>query len=218
MTTYELENRYMASLISRYPVLKYSKQAIIDAYKTLIKCFSNHNKLLIAGNGGSAADAEHIVGELMKGFIKKRELPKEIKEQLISINSELGIELSHNLQCALPAIALTGHIALSSAFNNDCNPEMTFAQQVLGYGKPGDILLCISTSGNSKNILYAATTAKAIGLKVIGLTGGQECFLDKISDVCIKAPETETYKVQELHLPIYHCLCLMLEERFFHIE
>ena len=139
----------------------------------------------------------------------------EFAEKLVRENAELGTVLAKSLQGALPAIALDGHPALSTAYMNDCEPLLCFAQQVNGYGKTGDVFLGISTSGNSKNVLYAATTAHAKGMKVIGLTGAKNSKLEQMSDVCIKVPQTETYMIQELHLPVYHCLCLMLEERFF---
>ena len=175
----------------------------------------NGNKILFCGNGGSAADSEHIVGELMKGFKLARKLDEAISQKLINESEELGKTLAENLQGALPAIALDGHPALSTAYMNDCEPLLCFAQQVNGYGAEGDVFLGISTSGNSKNILYAAVTAHAKGMKVIGLTGAKDSKLDVLSDVCIKVPQTETYMIQELHLPVYHCLCLMLEDRFF---
>lgn len=181
----------------------------------LVESYNNEGKLLIAGNGGSAADAEHIVGELMKGFKLPRKLNENFTDKLISENEELGTVLAESLQGALPAIALDGHPALSTAYMNDCEPLLCFAQQVNGYGKAGDVFLGISTSGNSKNILYAATTAHAKGMKVIGLTGAKDSKLMQMSDVCIKVPQTETYMIQELHLPVYHCLCLMLEDEFF---
>ena len=202
-------------LVDRYPALNACRQSIEDVYQILEECFSNGGKLLIAGNGGSAADAEHIVGELMKSFRNPRKPGEEYAEKLKAVNAELGTVLAANLQGALPAIALSGHFALSTAYMNDCEPLLCFAQQVNGYGREGDVLLGISTSGNSKNILYAATVAKAKGMKVVGLTGERESRLSGFSDVCIKVPETETYMVQEYHLPIYHCLCLMLEETFF---
>lgn len=202
-------------LIERYPVLESCKDDILNAYYLLEESYSNRNKLLVAGNGGSAADSEHIVGELMKSFKLPRKLDKEFKSKLIQEDEELGLALSENLQGALPAIALDGHSALSTAYMNDCEPLLCFAQQVNGFGNEGDIFLGISTSGNSKNILYAAVTAHAKGMKVIGLTGQKESKLSEIADVCIKVPETETYMIQELHLPVYHCLCLMLEESFF---
>lgn len=211
----EREDKYVDLLIRRYPELKVCKNDIINAYIVLNECYHSGGKLLIAGNGGSAADSEHIVGELMKAFKLPRKLSNEFKEKLVSENSELGATLANNLQGALPAIALDGHFALTTAYMNDCEPLLCFAQQVHGYGNNGDVFLAISTSGNSKNVLYAATVAKTKGMKVIGLTGQQDSKLSAIADVCIKAPSTETYMIQEYHLPIYHCLCLMLEEEFF---
>lgn len=207
--------RHVELLMSRYPALKCCEDSIIQAYFMLEESYETGNKLLIAGNGGSAADSEHIVGELMKGFKLARKLDSEIAKKLIDENEELGRILADNLQGALPAIALDGHSALSTAYMNDCKPLLCFAQQVNGYGTTGDAFLGVSTSGNSKNILYAAVTARAKGMKVIGLTGAKESKLEKLSDVCIKVPQTETYMIQELHLPVYHCLCLMLEDRFF---
>lgn len=202
-------------LIDRYPELSGAKEEISEAYQILESCYAKGGKLLVAGNGGSAADAEHIVGELMKGFKLPRKPETCFAEKLVTENQELGSVLAENLQGALPAIALDGHPALSTAYMNDCEPLLCFAQQVNGYGKVGDVFLGISTSGNSKNVLYAATTAHAKGMKVIGLTGEKSSKLEQMSDVCIKVPQTETYMIQELHLPVYHCLCLMLEERFF---
>ena len=207
--------KYITVLCERYPVPKSVENEISKAYLLLEESYKNGGKLLIAGNGGSAADAEHIVGELMKGFKLSRKLQADFADKLIKENSEFGTVLAENLQGALPAIALDGHPALSTAYMNDCEPVLCFAQQVYGYGKAGDVFLGISTSGNSKNILYAATTARAIGMKVIGLTGAKNSKLDQMCDVCIKVPQTETYKIQELHLPVYHCLCLMLENEFF---
>lgn len=214
----ELDNRLMRHidlLVERYPSLESAKNDIVAAYLLLEESYENGGKLLVAGNGGSAADAEHIVGELMKGFKLPRKPEADFAEKLVEENQELGSVLAENLQGALPAIALDGHPALSTAYMNDCEPLLCFAQQVNGYGKSGDVFLGISTSGNSKNVLYAATTAHAKGMKVIGLTGAKDSKLKDMSDVCIKAPQTETYMIQELHLPIYHCLCLMLEDRFF---
>lgn len=214
----ELDNRLMRHidlLVERYPSLESAKNDIVAAYLLLEESYENGGKLLVAGNGGSAADAEHIVGELMKGFKLPRKPEADFAEKLVEENQELGSVLAENLQGALPAIALDGHPALSTAYMNDCEPLLCFAQQVNGYGKSGDVFLGISTSGNSKNVLYAATTAHAKGMKVIGLTGSKDSKLKDMSDVCIKAPQTETYMIQELHLPIYHCLCLMLEDKFF---
>lgn len=214
----KLDNRlmkYINLLVERYPSLDFVKDDIVAAYLLMEEAYENGGKLLVAGNGGSAADAEHIVGELMKGFKLSRKLEAGFAEQLVAENLELGGILAENLQGALPAIALDGHPALSTAYMNDCEPLLCFAQQINGYGKPGDVFLGISTSGNSKNVLFAATTAHAKGMKVIGLTGAKDSKLMDMSDVCIKAPQTETYMIQELHLPIYHCLCLMLEDNFF---
>lgn len=207
--------KHIDLLVERYPSLESAKNDIVAAYLLLEESYENGGKLLVAGNGGSAADAEHIVGELMKGFKLPRKPKTDFAEKLVAENQELGSVLAENLQGALPAIALDGHPALSTAYMNDCEPLLCFAQQVNGYGKAGDVFLGISTSGNSKNVLFAATTAHAKGMKVIGLTGAKDSKLKDMSDVCIKAPQTETYMIQELHLPIYHCLCLMLEDRFF---
>ena len=207
--------QYIDLLILRYPQLIVAKDCIVEAYRILEEAYTHEGKLLVAGNGGSAADAEHIVGELMKGFVNPRKLETDYSDALITVNKELGRVLSENLQGALPAIALDGHLALTTAYMNDCEPLLCFAQQVNGYGRKSDVFLGISTSGNSRNILYAATVAKAKGMKVIGLTGEKDSKLSEMSDVCIQVPETETYKIQELHLPVYHCLCLMLEDTFF---
>lgn len=201
--------------MERYPCLECVIDDIVMAYLIMEDAYSSGGKLLVAGNGGSAADSEHIVGELMKAFVNPRKLDEEYVNALISANYELGKVLSENLQGALPAIALDGHIALSTAYMNDCEPLLCFAQQINGYGNKGDVFLGISTSGNSKNVLFAAVVAKAKGMKVVGLTGAKESRLSKMVDVCICVPETETYKIQELHLPIYHTLCLMLEDHFF---
>lgn len=202
-------------LIKRYPCLEVCRQDIITAYNILEEAYASGRKLLVAGNGGSASDSEHIVGELMKEFKLKRKIYAAQAERLKDIDEEMGEMLSEHLQGSLPAISLVGEPSLTTAFMNDAVPVLIFAQQVNGLGTAGDIFLGISTSGNSKNVLYAAVAAKSKGLKVIGLTGEKENQLMKFSDVCIRVPETETYKIQELHLPVYHCLCLMLEERFF---
>ena len=209
------KEKHIDNLIDRYPSLIVCQEDIVRAYEIMEKAFSSGRKLLVSGNGGSASDSEHIVGELMKEFKLKRRVFSYQAAALKEIDSELGQTLAEGLQGALPAISLTGHSSLTTAFMNDAMPELVFAQQVNGYGKSGDVYLGISTSGNSKNVLYAAVNAKAKGLKVIGLTGSRENKLMKYADVCIRVPETETYKIQELHLPVYHCLCLMLEEHFF---
>lgn len=209
------EYGYLEELTKRYGNLKPIEGDIKDAYEVLRDAFKKGRKLLIAGNGGSCADAEHIVGELMKGFVKRRPLSSELREALVKADSARGRALSEKLQQGLPAIALTGHTGLSTAFSNDVDPEMTFAQQVIGYGDAGDVFLGLTTSGNSANVLYAVAAAKAKGMKVIGLTGRDGGELGRVSDISIVVPEQETYKIQELHLPVYHALCLMLEEYFF---
>jgi D-sedoheptulose 7-phosphate isomerase len=202
-------------LIKRYPVLIKNKEDIMNAYKIIRLSYENGGKLLIAGNGGSSSDADHIVGELMKGFVLPRKINDELRQRLIDIDADKGTELADRLQNALPAIALSNHNSLNTAFLNDVDGTMCFAQQTHGYGVADDVLLAISTSGNSKNIIYASIVAKAKGLKVIGLTGQGGGTLAKLADVMIAVDEKETYKIQELHLPIYHCLCLMLEDYFF---
>ena len=202
-------------LIKRYPILERVREDIGAVYGILERCYETGGKLLIAGNGGSAADAEHIVGELMKGFVKRRPVTEEMKEALEKADPVRGKELSEKLQGGLPAIALVDHAALSTAFANDVDGMLSYAQQVNGYGKPGDVFLGISTSGNAENVMYAAVTAKAKGMKVVGLTGKDGGKLAGIADAAVIVPEMETYKIQELHLPVYHALCLMLEHRFY---
>lgn len=209
------EYRYLQELTERYPALKGLEEEIRAAFLVIKESFEAGGKLLVAGNGGSCADAEHIVGELMKSFVKPRPLPEALKEALIREEPGLGGALSEKLQGGLPAIALNSHPGLTSAFLNDVDGEMAYAQQVLGYGKKGDVFLGITTSGNAKNIRYAAVTAKAMGLRVVGLTGRGGGALAALCDAAVIAPEKETYRIQELHLPIYHALCLMLEETFF---
>lgn len=205
---------HIETLIKRYPALTGCKQDIVNAYVILEESYRKGNKLLVAGNGGSAADALHIVGELMKAFVLPRKLNKQICDALDK-NSQNAEYLKKNLQMALPAIALVGEVGLTTAYSNDVTPDLMFAQQVLGYAKPGDVFLGISTSGNSKNIIYAAEVAKARGMRVIGLTGENGGKMKGVSDVCIKVPEKETFKVQELHLPVYHAICLEVEKSIF---
>jgi len=208
-------NRHIDMLVERYPALVVCRESIQLAYDILEHAYTSGRKLLVCGNGGSASDCEHIVGELMKEFKLKREVFKDQAEAMKAIDPELGTVLAEHLQGALPAITLTGHSSLTTAFMNDSLPELIFAQQVNGYGRKGDVLMGISTSGNSRNVLYAAVAAKAKGMKVIGLTGQRDCRLAQLADISIHVPATETYKIQELHLPVYHCLCMMLEEKFF---
>lgn len=202
-------------LIVRYPNLGGSKEGILKAFEIIARSYESGGKLLIAGNGGSAADAEHIVGELMKGFKNPRKLTKAQSDALKAVDPQMGETLSDALQQSLPAIALDGHVALTTAYMNDCNPLLSFSQQLNGFGREGDVFLGITTSGKSKNILFAAVTAKAKGISVIALTGEKESPVGNYADVCIKVPGTDAYLVQEYHLPVYHCLCLMLEAYFF---
>ncbi len=207
--------KHIGQLIERYPVLNGCRQSIIDAYLMMEECYEQDGKLLIAGNGGSAADAEHIAGELMKRFKIPRPVKKEFAERLKDIDPVRGGNLSKNLERGLMAIPLVAHEALSTAYINDVDGLGVFAQQLFGFGRKGDVFLGISTSGNSQNVISAAVVAKAIGIKVIGLTGETGGELASIADVAVRVPQTETYIIQELHLPVYHCWCLMLEDKFF---
>lgn len=200
-------------LFERYPVLEPCKVSVREAFCVLLETFQKGGKLFLCGNGGSASDCEHIVGELMKSFKKKRPIPKDFCEKLSACAD--GDKLCEILEGGLPAISLTSHLALSTAFQNDKEPKGAFAQQLFVLGTENDALLSISTSGNSVNCVYASEVAKAKNIKTLALTGKNESKLSEISTVSIRVPETETYKVQELHLPIYHCLCAMLEEELF---
>lgn len=208
-------DKHIDLLIERYPILAPVKQDIIDAYLVMEECYVHDGKLLIAGNGGSAADSEHIAGELMKRFKAPRPVTQDIAKKLKAIDPVRGTDLAKNLECGLMAIPLVAHEALSTAYINDVDGLGVFAQQLFGFGRPGDVFLGISTSGNSKNIMSATVVARAIGIKVIGLTGAKGGELADVADVVVKVPQTETYMIQELHLPVYHCWCLMLEDKFF---
>ena len=202
-------------LFHRYPALDGLRGSVMEAYLLLRGCYSRGGKLLIVGNGGSCADAGHIVGELMKGFYLKRPFPEEKRAAIAAQTESLLPGTAELLQQALPAIDLTQHGALSTAVQNDLEPLLTAAQQVAGYGKPGDVVLGISTSGNAKNVALAVGVAKALGLSTIGLTGGSGGQLKELCDCAIIAPAHTPADVQEYHLPIYHTLCAMLEEKFF---
>lgn len=196
----------MEHLIKRYPALSACREDIKQAEKLLIDTYKHGGKVLVCGNGGSAADSEHIVGELMKGFLLKRPVA----------DARIAEALRGKLQGALPAISLVSQSAILSAYSNDVDPDMVYAQLVYGYANEGDLVIGLSTSGNSKNIVYAQMVAKAVGAKTLSLTGEKESRLSELSDVTIRVPETETYKVQELHLPVYHYLCAAVEKTFFH--
>lgn len=192
-------------IYERYPQLEICREDIEKARSLIISTYEKGGKILLCGNGGSAADCEHIAGELLKGFLKKREVTdKRIPE-----------EMRKNLQGALPAISLVSQSAIFSAFINDVDPEMIYAQLVYGYARENDLLIALSTSGNSKNVVNAVKVAKAIGIKTLSMTGERDSIMSGLSDVTVKAPEAETFKVQELHLPIYHYLCAEAEKHFF---
>lgn len=205
----------LEDLLKRYPQLNVVANQIEAAGKCLINCYEKGGKVLICGNGGSCSDSDHIVGELMKGFEHKRPVSKELKEQLHEIGGERGKYLAEMLQHGLPAISLTAHNALITAVANDTDGNLIFAQQVVGYGNVGDVLIAISSSGNSQNILDAILTAKAKGLKVIGLTGESGGMMKKMCDILVNVPGKRTATVQEFHLPVYHVLCVMVENHFF---
>lgn len=205
----------MNELLERYPKLAACKNEIIKAENKLIECYEGGGKLLVCGNGGSCADADHIVGELMKGFLKKRPLSDCQKQNMMSKSPSLSEKTLEKLQGALPAISLCSLNALNTAFSNDVDPELIYAQNVFGLGSKGDVFIGISTSGNASNVYLAACVARSLGMTVIGLSGKDGGKLKEISDICIVAPETETYKIQELHLPIYHYLCAAVEKHFF---
>jgi D-sedoheptulose 7-phosphate isomerase len=202
-------------LISRYPTLAACRGDIESALAAIIECYEKGGKILLCGNGGSCADCDHIVGELMKGFLKSRRLGETQKKEMIERCARLDDSLLSGLQGGLPAISLASFTALNTAFCNDENPELIYAQALLGLAKENDILIGISTSGGAKNVNAAAKVALGLGMKVISLTGEKGGALAELATVAIKAPETETFKVQELHLPIYHCLCAAVEEHFF---
>ena len=206
---------HLMELVRRYPALAVCEADLEQAAEMMIACYRQGGKVLVCGNGGSAADSLHIVGELMKGFILPRKLKPELQEKLRSTCPEMAESCIANLQGALPAISLVNEVGLTTAYANDQAPDLGFAQQVLGQGKEGDVLFAISTSGNSANVLYAAGVAKALGIKVIGLAGQTGGKMVQWCDVSIKVPSRVTFKIQEYHLPVYHALCLCLEEEFF---
>lgn len=195
----------MENLLSRYPALSVCEKQISDTLELMIKTYERGGKVLVCGNGGSAADSEHIVGELMKGFHLKRTVHDE----------RIPVELRSKLQGALPAISLPSQVAVLSAFINDVDPQMLYAQLVYGYASDKDLVIGISTSGNSENIVNAVTVAKAIGAKTVALTGEKPSRLSELCDVTINVPSCETYEIQEYHLPVYHYLCAGLEKHFF---
>lgn len=204
----------LTELLERYPALRGNETEILSVYEIIRNCFANGKRLYLCGNGGSASDCEHIAGELLKSFKKCRPLSSDLVEGLKK-QGERGQVLIESLEGGLPAVSLCGHTAFSTAFQNDRDPMYVFAQQVGVWGQNGDVLLTLSTSGNSKNCIYAATVAKAKGMQVVAFLGGNGGMLKELADAAVVVPEKETFKVQELHLPVYHCICAMLEEEFF---
>lgn len=211
---HQSSSEILSVLLDRFPELEVCRPAILEAFHRLLSSYQAGGKLLCCGNGGSAADCEHIAGELMKGFLLRRPLDKERRCALEAFGED-GALLASRLQGTLPCIALTGHPGLSTAFSNDVDPQLNFAQQVLGFGRFGDVLLAISTSGNARNCAFAILTAKSIGMSTIGLTGKSGGRFSELCDTAICVPAEETYRIQEYHLPIYHALCAMLEAEFF---
>ena len=209
------EEIILDDMIKRYPDLESCKNDIWEACLAVIHCYSHQGKLLLCGNGGSCSDADHIAGELMKSFERGRPIDKNLKGSLISVSGERGAFIADRLQNALPAISLNAHSALFSAILNDVDANLVFAQQVAGYGEKNDVLIVMSTSGNSQNIVDAAITAKAKGLTVIGLTGQKGGKMKPYCDVTICVPSTGTAEIQEFHRPIYHTICRIVENRFF---
>ena len=213
MFTDNIAEHHIKELLSRYPVLESAAESIDKVYIALKTCFVNDKTLFCAGNGGSGADSEHIVGELMKGFIQRRPLNEVVKTAFRQRTGDT--DLPEQLQMGLRCISLLSHPALNTAFMNDVDPSLTFAQQLFVLGRKGDTVIGISTSGNAKNILNMFKVAQVRGITSILLTGQNHGICEKFADLVIHVPESETYKVQELHLPVYHCLCIMLEEHFY---
>jgi D-sedoheptulose 7-phosphate isomerase len=207
--------KHLDELVARYPALATCRADVEAAFRALVDCFSAGGKLLLCGNGGSAADADHIVGELMKGFLSARPLPETFRARLRSAEPAIGPAIAEKLQGSLPAINLGAGAALLSAFGNDVDADLAYAQAAHGYGKPGDVLLGLSTSGNAANVRAALCVARAVGMKTIGLTGRGGGKMAGLCDILIAVPATRTFEVQELHLPVYHCLCAMVEAHFY---
>lgn len=205
----------LTDLLNRYSELQPLKEQVAVAAETIIEAYKNGGKVLVCGNGGSCSDADHIVGELMKSFEGRRPLAKELQDELISLSPETGKMLAEKLQQGLPAISLTVHQSLITAIANDISGEVIYAQQVVGWGNKGDVLIGLSTSGNSQNVIDAMIVARAKGLKTIGMTGETGGKMREWSDVLINVPQRRTAYVQELHLPVYHALCMLVEIEFF---
>lgn len=206
---------YMEELLERYPALAGCRRDAECAVERMVQCYRSGGKILVCGNGGSCSDSDHIVGELMKGFHLKRPMDAKQAERFRAVLGEGAERYIERLQCGIPAIALPAQAAVLSAFANDVDPELVYAQMVFGYARPQDLLICISTSGNAGNAVAAAEVAQAMGIPVIALTGERDSDLEKKAAVCIRVPDHETYRIQELHLPVYHYLCAETEARLF---
>ena len=209
------EEEIREELFARYPALQGCRDDFVAMFNACVRAYENGGKVLVAGNGGSAADAEHIVGELMKSFLVRRPADEKLCGELKERFGEEGAKIAADLEGCLSAIPLTSMPALSTAFLNDVDPLLVFAQMLSGYGRQGDVFIGISTSGNSKNILNAIMVAKAAGITAVALTGESGGKCRALADICVRVPETETFKIQEYHLPVYHALCAMLEAHFF---
>ena len=203
---------YVNLMIEHHPALEVCRKDVEAAIEAVLTMHRNGGKLLLCGNGGSAADCEHIAGELLKGFLLRRTPEGDLHSRLAET---MGAENTEKLQCGVSAVPLPSLVGVGSAFCNDVDPALVYAQLVLALGRPEDVLMCISTSGNSKNVVYAAKAAKALGIRTVALTGGTGGQLCDLCDIVICVPETETYRIQEYHLPVYHALCAQLEEVLF---
>lgn len=202
-------------LVRRYPQLEPCMQDIAKAEQMMLNTYTRGGRILVCGNGGSCADADHIVGELMKGFLLDRKMDGATAEKFRTVLGDEAERYIENLQCGIPAISLPAQSALLSAYANDKDAELAYAQLVFGYARAGDLLVAISTSGNSANVVAAVKVAKALGIASLALTGAKESRLSAICDCTVRVPETETFRVQELHLPVYHALCAAVERRIF---
>jgi D-sedoheptulose 7-phosphate isomerase len=208
---------YLKNLFKNYPKLKSIEKDLRELYNLICITYARGNKILLCGNGGSYSDCEHFAGELMKSFIKKRPIRKQIYDKLCNYEDNDYILLK-KLEEPLLAIPLNVNGALESAFMNDVGENLLFAQQLYALGNENDILICFSTSGNSKNIILATKLARVLGIRVVGISGASGGELKKLSDICVCVPEKETYRIQEYHLPIYHTMALMIEDHFFHMK
>jgi D-sedoheptulose 7-phosphate isomerase len=209
------KDKILDLVCKRYPQLEGIKELIGEAASIIIRCFSKGGKLLVCGNGGSSADADHFAAELMKSFESARHLDESLKNRLVEISGSRGIFLAEKLEHGLPVISLSAHTALCSAISNDIDPALVFAQQVIGYGMENDVLIAISTSGNSRNVIDACITAMALNMTVIGITGETGGKMKQYCDVTVNVPEKRTTYVQELHLPVLHTLCSIVENHFY---